>query len=231
MQGYFEFLLLLGIIKHINVARKILMQDKEPKTKPGNQRKEIIRFFAIMIPSISVLMFAWLGSVIILNKIGVNASAELTLLGIAALITGGAWAWISLKVKKPFAQKGETLPYTLPAARNPIEKLTRGLFVFVGIALYVAVAIMPEIVANSLLRIISSGGRIIDTLGLLALLGMVIVIVVYDLIVKIKHKLFPQTKPKEKSLYVSWYLNAALYWVVFLILIFLFMYMVYKYMK
>lgn len=145
-------------------------------------------------------------------------------------MTGGVWAWTSLKGKMPFAQKGESLPYALSTAQSPTQKLMRGLFVCIGIAVYVMLATMPETIAYSLLRILSFGGRIFDTLGLLALLAMVLVIVIYDLIVRIRHKLFPQTKPKEKSPYVSWYLNALIYWIVFLVLIILFVFIVYRYM-
>lgn len=169
--------------------------------------------------------------VIFFNKVvGIEISAERVLLGIAALMTGGVWAWISLKGKMPFAKKGESLPYTLPTAQSPTQKLMRGLFVFVGTFIYVMLAIIPETIAYSLLRILSFGGRIFDTLGLLALIVMVLVIVIYDLALKAKHRLFPQTKPKEKSPYVSWYLNALIYWIVFLVLIILFVFIVYKYM-
>ncbi|AWL78713.1 hypothetical protein [Capnocytophaga canimorsus] len=191
--------------------------NKNSNTPPTNKRTEVIRLFAILIPTIFVLFFGWLGLVILFGKMGLELSAERVLLGVIALMIGGAWAWLSLKGRMPL-QEGETLSSPPPPARNLIEKLMRGLFLLVGIVVYVAVAMLPDAIVSSFLRIFSFG-RVGDTLGMLALLGMLLVAGVFYLISAIKNKLLPHKKSEEESPYAHWYLMAMLNWVMFFVII------------
>ncbi|MFJ1352188.1 hypothetical protein [Capnocytophaga canimorsus] len=191
--------------------------NKNSNTPPTNKRTEVIRLFAILIPTIFVLFFGWLGLVILFGKMGLELSAERVLLGVIALMIGVGWAWLSLKGRMPL-QEGETLSSPPPPARNLIEKLMRGLFLLVGIVVYVAVAMMPDAMTSSFLRIFSFG-RVGDTLGMLALLGMLLVAGVVYLISVIKNKLLPHKKSEEESPYAHWYLMAMFNWVMFFVII------------
>ncbi|WP_404811640.1 hypothetical protein ACIRNY_07085 [Capnocytophaga canimorsus] len=191
--------------------------NKNSNTPPTNKRTEVIRLFAILIPTIFVLFFGWLGLVILANKLNIEISAERVLLGVIALMIGVGWAWLSLKGRMPL-QEGETLSSPPPPARNLIKKLMRGLFLLVGIAVYVAVAMMPDAMTSSFLSIFSFG-RVGDTLGMLALLGMLLVAGVVYLISVIKNKLLPHKKSEEESPYAHWYLMAMFNWVMFFVII------------
>ncbi|MFK8288733.1 hypothetical protein ACI76W_05710 [Capnocytophaga canimorsus] len=191
--------------------------NKNSNTPPTNKRTEVIRLFAILIPTSFVLFFGWLGLVILFGKMGLELSAERVLLGVIALMIGVGWAWLSLKGRMPL-QEGETLLSPPPPARNLIEKLMRGLFLLVGIVVYVAVAMMPDAMTSSFLRIFSFG-RVGDTLGMLALLGMLLVAGVFYLIAAIKNKLSPHKKSEEESPYAYWYLMAMFNWVMFFVII------------
>ena len=191
--------------------------NKNSNTPPTNKRTEVIRLFAILIPTIFVLFFGWLGLVILFGKMGLELSAERVLLGVIALMIGVGWVWLSLKGRMPL-QEGETLLSPPPPARNPIEKLMRGLFLLVGIAVYVAVAMMPDAMTSSFLRIFSFG-RVGDTLGMLALLGMLLVAGVVYLISVIKNKLLPHKKSEENNPYDNWYVMAMFNWVMFFVII------------
>ncbi|MFJ1431192.1 hypothetical protein ACILE2_10395 [Capnocytophaga canimorsus] len=191
--------------------------NKNSNTPTPNKRTEVIRLFAILIPTSFVLFFGWLGLVILFGKMGLELSAERVLLGVIALMIGVGWAWLSLKGRMPL-QEGETLLSPPPLARNLIEKLMRGLFLLVGIVAYVAVAMMPDAMTSSFLRIFSFG-RVGDTLGMLALLGMLLVAGVVYLISAIKNKLSPHKKSEEESPYAHWYLMAMFNWVMFFVII------------
>ncbi|GIM58922.1 hypothetical protein CAPN007_11300 [Capnocytophaga canimorsus] len=204
--------------------------NKNSNTPPTNKRTEVIRLFAILIPTSFVLFFGWLGLVILFGKMGLELSAERVLLGVIALMIGVGWAWLSLKGRMPFAQEGETLSSPPPPARNLIEKLMRGLFLLVGIVVYLAVAMLPDAMASSFLRIFSFG-RVGDTLGMLALLGMLLVAGVFYLISAIKNKLLPHKKSLEESPYAHWYLMAMFNWVLFFVVIVLGMYMIERLVK
>ncbi|ATA91883.1 hypothetical protein CGC56_06705 [Capnocytophaga canimorsus] len=203
--------------------------NKNSNTPPTNKRTEVIRLFAILIPTIFVLFFGWLGLVILANKLNIEISAERVLLGVIALMIGVGWAWLSLKGRMPL-QEGETLSSPPPPARNLIEKLMRGLFLLVGIAVYVAVAMMPDAMASSFLRIFSFG-RTGDTLGMLALLGMLLVAGVVYLVSVIKNKLLPHKKSEEYNPYAHWYVTTMLNWVLFFVVIVLGMYMIERLVK
>lgn len=200
------------------------MMNRNLHTSPSNIPREIIRLLIITIPSVFVLQFIWFGLVILIDKEGIGISAERLLLGMAALMMGGLWAWLSLKGKMPF---GYATP-KLTTAQNPIQKLMRGLFVIAGMAAYVALAMMPEPMVYAFFRFLSFG-PILDTLGLLVLFAMVLLIVIDSLITTIKHKLMPHQKPKENIRYINWYLFAMINWVVLLIMIVGFLLMVYGY--
>ncbi|GIM59464.1 hypothetical protein CAPN007_16730 [Capnocytophaga canimorsus] len=203
--------------------------NKTPNTPLPDKRKEILRLLLLM-PIIFVLLFTWLGLVILVNKMGLELSADRVFLGVIALMIGVVWAWLSLKGKMPFAQESEPLPYPPTTAQNPVEKLMRGLFVLLGIVVYVVVAMMPEVMVRSFLRIFSFG-RTGDTLGMLALLGMLLVFVVVFFISTIKNKFLPQKKSKENSPYASWCVTTMLNWVIFLVIIVLAMFMVNRFIK
>ncbi|CEN49449.1 hypothetical protein [Capnocytophaga canimorsus] len=199
-----------------------------PNTPTPNKRKGILQLLLAML-AMFVFFFTWLGLVILGNKMDLELSAERLFLGVIALAIGGAWVWLSLKGRMPL-QEGETLLSPPPPARNPIEKLMRGLFLLVGIAVYVAVAMLPDAIVSSFLRIFSFG-RVGDTLGMLALLGMLLVAGVVYLISAIKNKLLPHKKSLEESPYAHWYLMAMLNWVLFFVVIVLGMYMIERLVK
>ncbi|MFJ1261154.1 hypothetical protein ACILDS_00440 [Capnocytophaga canis] len=160
---------------------------------------------------------------------GLELSAERVLLGVIALMIGVGWAWLSLKGRMPL-QEGETLSSPPPPARNLIEKLMRGLFLLVGIVVYVAVAMMPDAIVSSFLRIFSFG-RVGDTLGMLALLGMLLVAGVVYLISAIKNKLLSHKKSEENNPYDNWYVTTMLNWVLFFVVIVLGMYVIERLVK
>lgn len=200
------------------------MMNRNLNTSPSNKPREIIRLLIITIPSVFVLQFIWLGLVILVDKEGIGISAERVLLGMAALMMGVLWAWLSLEGKMPF---GYATP-KLTTAQNPIQKLMRGLFIVAGMATYVAFAMMPEAMVYAFFRVLSFG-PILDILGLLALFAMVLLIVIDSLMTSIKHKLMPHKKPKENIRYINWYLFAMINWVVLLLMIIVFLLMVYGY--
>ncbi|MFK8288734.1 hypothetical protein ACI76W_05715 [Capnocytophaga canimorsus] len=199
-----------------------------PNTPTPNKRKGILQLLLAML-TMFVFFFTWLGLVILFAKMDLELSAERLFLGVIALAIGGAWVWLSLKGRMPL-QEGETLSSPPPPARNLIEKLMRGLFLLVGIAVYVAVATLPDAIVSSFLRIFSFG-RVGDTLGMLALLGMLLVAGVFYLIAAIKNKLLPHKKSLEESPYAHWYLMAMLNWVLFFVVIVLGMYMIERLVK
>lgn len=200
------------------------MMNRNLNTSPSNKPREIIRLLIITIPSVFVLQFIWLGLVILIDKEGIGISAERVLLGMAALMMGVLWAWLSLKGKMPFGY----LTPQLTTVQSLIHKLMRGLFVLAGVAAYVAFAMMPEPMVDAFFRFISFG-PIFDILGLLVLFAMVLLIVIDSLITTIKHKLMPHQKPKEKIRYINWYLFAMINWAVLLMMIIGFLRMVYGY--
>lgn len=202
--------------------------NKNSNTPTPNKRKGILQLLLLML-TMFVFFFTWLGLVILFAKMDLELSAERLFLGVIALAIGGAWVWLSLKGRMPF-QEGETLLSPPPPARNLIEKLMRGLFLLVGIAVYVAVAMLPDAIVSSFLRIFSFG-RVGDTLGMLALLGMLLVAGVFYLIAAIKNKLSPHKKSEEESPYAHWYLMAMLNWVMFFVVIVLGMYMIERLVK
>ncbi|MFJ1364993.1 hypothetical protein ACILDU_00925 [Capnocytophaga canimorsus] len=199
-----------------------------PNTPTPNKRKGILQLLLAML-TMFVFFFTWLGLVILFAKMDLELSAERLFLGVIALAIGGAWVWLSLKGRMPL-QEGETLLSPPPPARNPIEKLIRGLFLLVGIVVYVAVAMMPDAMTSSFLRIFSFG-RVGDTLGMLALLGMLLVAGVVYLISAIKNKLSPHKKSLEESPYAHWYVTTMLNWVLFFVVIVLGMYMIERLVK
>ncbi|MFJ1431193.1 hypothetical protein ACILE2_10400 [Capnocytophaga canimorsus] len=198
-----------------------------PNTPTPNKRKGILQLLLAML-TMFVFFFTWLGLVILFAKMDLELSAERLFLGVIALAIGGAWAWLSLKGRMPL-QEGETLSSPPPPARNLIEKLMRGLFLLVGIVVYVAVAMMPDAMTSSFLRIFSFG-RVGDTLGMLALLGMLLVAGVVYLIAAIKNKLSPHKKSEEYNPYAHWYVTTMLNWVMFFVTIALAMFMIGRYM-
>ncbi|WP_232748853.1 hypothetical protein [Capnocytophaga stomatis] len=204
------------------------MMNKNSNTPPTNKRKGILQLLLAML-TMFVFFFTWLGLVILGNKMGLELSATRLFLGLIALIVGGAWAWLSLKGRMPL-QEGETLSSPPPPARNLTEKLMRGLFLLVGIAVYVAVAMLPDAIVSSFLRIFSFG-RVGDTLGMLALLGMLLVAGVVYLISAIKNKLSPHKKSEEYNPYAHWYVTTMLNWVLFFVVIVLGMYMIERLVK
>ncbi|MDT9500092.1 hypothetical protein [Capnocytophaga canimorsus] len=199
-----------------------------PNTPTPNKRKGILQLLLAML-TMFVFFFTWLGLVILFAKMDFELSAERLFLGVIALAIGGAWVWLSLKGRMPF-QEGETLLSPPPPARNLIEKLMRGLFLLVGIAVYVAVAMLPDAIVSSFLRIFSFG-RVGDTLGMLALLGMLLVAGVVYLISAIKNKLSPHKKSEEYNPYAHWYVTTMLNWVLFFVVIVLGMYMIERLVK
>ncbi|MFJ1329637.1 hypothetical protein [Capnocytophaga canimorsus] len=199
-----------------------------PNTPTPNKRKGILQLLLLML-TMFVFFFTWLGLVILFAKMNLELSAERLFLGVIALAIGGAWVWLSLKGRMPL-QEGETLLSPPPPARNLIEKLMRGLFFLVGIAVYVAVAMMPDAMTSSFLRIFSFG-RVGDTLGMLALLGMLLVAGVVYLISAIKNKLSPHKKSEEYNPYAHWYVTTMLNWVLFFVVIVLGMYMIERLVK
>ncbi|MFK8302010.1 hypothetical protein ACI75Y_03790 [Capnocytophaga stomatis] len=190
--------------------------NKNSNTPTPNKRKGILQLLLAML-TMFVFFFTWLGLVILGNKMGLELSATRLFLSLIALAIGVGWAWLSLKGRMPL-QEGETLFSPPPPARNPIEKLMRGLFLLVGIVVYVAVAMMPDAMASSFLRIFSFGG-LTNTLFMLALLGMFLVAGVFYLISAIKNKLLPHKKSEQESPYTHWYLTAMLNWVLFFVII------------
>ncbi|MFK8305248.1 hypothetical protein [Capnocytophaga cynodegmi] len=199
-----------------------------PNTPTPNKRKGILQLLLAML-TMFVFFFTWLGLVILFAKMDLELSAERLFLGVIALAIGGAWVWLSLKGRMPL-QEGETLYSPPPPARNLIEKLMRGLFLLVGIVVYVAVAMMPDAMVSSFLRIFSFG-RVGDTLGMLALLGMLLVAGVFYLIAAIKNKLSPHKKSEEYNPYAHWYVTTMLNWVLFFVVIVLGMYMIERLVK
>ncbi|CEN42558.1 conserved membrane hypothetical protein [Capnocytophaga canis] len=199
-----------------------------PNTPTPNKRKGILQLLLAML-AMFVFFFTWLGLVILFAKMDLELSAERLFLGVIALAIGGAWVWLSLKGRMPL-QEGETLLSPPPPARNPIEKLMRGLFFLVGIAVYVAVAMLPDAIVSSFLRIFSFG-RVGDTLGMLALLGMLLVAGVVYRISAIKNKLSPHKKSEEYNPYAHWYVTTMLNWVLFFVVIVLGMYMIERLVK
>ncbi|AEK24338.1 hypothetical protein [Capnocytophaga canimorsus] len=199
-----------------------------PNTPTPNKRKGILQLLLAML-TMFVFFFTWLGLVILFAKMDLELSAERLFLGVIALAIGGAWVWLSLKGRMPL-QEGETLLSPPPPARNLIEKLMRGLFFLVGIVVYVAVATLPDAMVSSFLRIFSFG-RVGDTLGMLALLGMLLVAGVVYLISAIKNKLSPHKKSEEYNPYAHWYLTAMFNWVMFFVVIVLGMYMIERLVK
>ncbi|MFK8375959.1 hypothetical protein [Capnocytophaga canimorsus] len=117
-----------------------------PNTPTPNKRKGILQLLLAML-TMFVFFFTWLGLVILFAKMDLELSAERLFLGVIALAIGGAWVWLSLKGRMPF-QEGETLLSPPPPARNLIEKLMRGLFLLVGIVVYVAVAMLPDAIVS-----------------------------------------------------------------------------------
>ncbi|MFJ1408507.1 hypothetical protein [Capnocytophaga canimorsus] len=187
-----------------------------PNTPTPNKRKGILQLLLAML-TMFVFFFTWLGLVILFAKMDLELSAERLFLGVIALAIGGAWVWLSLKGRMPL-QEGETLLSPPPPARNLIEKLMRGMFLLVGIVVYVAVAMMPDAMTSSFLRIFSFG-RVGDTLGMLALLGMLLVAGVVYLISVIKNKLLPHKKSEEYNPYAHWYVTTMINWVLFFVVI------------
>ncbi|ATA93997.1 hypothetical protein CGC54_06465 [Capnocytophaga canimorsus] len=202
--------------------------NKNSNTPTPNKRKGILQLLLLML-TMFVFFFTWLGLVILFAKMDLELSAERLFLGVIALAIGGAWVWLSLKGRMPF-QEGETLLSPPPPARNLIEKLMRGLFLLVGIVVYVAVAMLPDAIVSSFLRIFSFG-RVGDTLGMLALLGMLLVAGVFYLIAAIKNKLSPHKKSEEYNPYAHWYVTTMLNWVLFFVVIVLGMYMIERLVK
>ncbi|MFK8286834.1 hypothetical protein ACI76Z_07310 [Capnocytophaga canimorsus] len=202
--------------------------NKNSNTPTPNKRKGILQLLLLML-TMFVFFFTWLGLVILFAKMDLELSAERLFLGVIALAIGGAWVWLSLKGRMPF-QEGETLLSPPPPARNLIEKLMRGLFLLVGIVVYVAVAMLPDAIVSSFLRIFSFG-RVGDTLGMLALLGMLLVAGVVYLISAIKNKLSPHKKSEEYNPYAHWYVTTMLNWVLFFVVIVLGMYMIERLVK
>lgn len=197
--------------------------NTSPNTPTPNKRKGILQLLLLML-IMFVFFFTWLGLVILFAKMDLALSAERLFLGLIALIIGVGWAWLSLKGRMPL-QEGETLLSPPPPARNLTEKLMRGLFLLVGIAVYVAVAMMPDAMVSSFLRIFSFGS-VGNTLGMLALLGMLLVAGVVYLISAIKNKLSPHKKSEEYNPYAHWYVTTMLNWVMFFVVIVLGMYMI-----
>ncbi|MFK8302011.1 hypothetical protein ACI75Y_03795 [Capnocytophaga stomatis] len=202
--------------------------NKNPHTPTPNKRKGILQLLLAML-TMFVFFFTWLGLVILFAKMDLELSPIRLFLGLIALIVGGAWVWLSLKGRMPL-QEGETLLSPPPPARNLTEKLMRGLFFLVGIVVYVAVATLPDAIASSFLRIFSFG-RTGDTLGMLALSGMLLVAGVFYLISAIKNKLSPHKKSQEYNPYAHWYVTTMLSWVMFFVVIVLGMYMIERLVK
>ncbi|WGU70051.1 hypothetical protein QIU18_11070 [Capnocytophaga canimorsus] len=104
--------------------------NKNSNTPTPNKRTEVIRLFAILIPTSFVLFFGWLGLVILFGKMGLELSAERVLLGVIALMIGVGWAWLSLKGRMPL-QEGETLSSPPPPCKKSYRK-TDARAVFAG---------------------------------------------------------------------------------------------------